>query len=229
MNSLVGIDTRWKLLVQVHSPLATHGEVEKVFREYAYENWLLRTSRRAYPSWTEDDWTRAPRLRTTEFSLFSLSFLFNPLSCARLFTEAPTHSRNILSLSLALNTNERSSVVSDALAMYFLELVSSKVTVYVSHLNVLYTLYIYLYIYRVFCSFFFFLHRTFLILIDKVSVSSQAYVCVYMRCSCIHINKKIARTFIIILIHPSRTNYYIKWYFVWCVIMWDYFICCITA
>lgn len=55
MNSLVGIDTRWKLLVQVHSPLAIHGEVEKVFREYVYENWLLRTSRRAYPSWTEDD------------------------------------------------------------------------------------------------------------------------------------------------------------------------------
>lgn len=181
MNSLVGIDTRWKLLVQVHSPLATHGEVEKVFREYAYENWLLRTSRRAYPSWTEDDWTRAPRLRTTEFSLFSLSFLFNPLSCARLFTEAPTHSRNILSLSLALNTNERSSVVSDALAMYFLELVSSKVTVYVSYLNVLYTLYIYLYIYRCFVlSFFFFTERFLSLLIKSAFLLKRmyAYICV---------------------------------------------------
>lgn len=213
MNSLVGIDTRWKLLVQVHSPLAIHGEVEKVFREYVYENWLLRTSRRAYPSWTEDDWTRAPRLRTTEFSLSSLSFLFNPLSCARLFTEAPTHSRNILSLSLALNTNERSSVVSDALAMYFLELVSSKVTVYVSYLNVLYTLYIYIFTGCFVLSFF--SSQNVPILTDSQIVSSQAYIYiyVYMRCSCIHINKKITCIFIIILIHPSRTNYYIKWYF----------------
>lgn len=178
MNSLVGIDTRWKLLVQVHSPLAIHGEVEKVFREYVYENWLLRTSRRAYPSWTEDDWTRAPRLRTTEFSLSSLSFIFNPLSCARLFTEAPTHSRNILSLSLALNTNERSSVVSDALAMYFLELVSSKVTVYVSYLNVLYTLYIYIFTGCFVLSFF--SSQNVPILTDSQIVSSQAYIYMYI-------------------------------------------------
>lgn len=59
---------------------------------------------------------------------------------------------------------------------------------------------------------FFFIAKRSLSLPIKVSVSSQAnmYIYIYIRCSCIHINKKIARIFIIILIHPSRTNYYIK-------------------
>lgn len=188
MNSLVGIDTRWKLLVQVHSPLATHGGVEKVFREYAYENWLLRTSRRAYPSWTEHDWTRAPRLQTTEFSLSSLSFLFNPLSRARLFTEAPTHSRNILSLSLAFNTNEPQSFLTLLQCIFWSLFLRKLRSMY--HTWMFYTHYIC--IYRVFCSFFsfffFFTKRSWSLLIKSV-ISSQAYICVYA-CSCIHINKK---------------------------------------
>lgn len=83
--------------------------------------------------------------------------------------------------------------------------------------NVLYTLCIYVFTGCFVLSFFFFffIAKRSLSLLIKVSVSSQAnmYIYIYIRCSCIHINKKIARIFIIILIHPSRTNYYIKWYF----------------